>query len=420
MARLAYVGWVLSSIFLAGCSADPIGSDGSGGATASGGSAGKGSSGASTGGSGGSVSSAGSGGAVAGSGGTSGSSSGGSASGGIGGGVGGGATGGVTGDPGVWENVTPDSVNLTPGGDQFGVQDVLADPANPGVFYAFICLQGVWKSQDWGVSWTHVSTDGNIEMGKPWGEAIAPDGGYMLVGNGNVNGGAWRSTDGGVTWTSHLIGGTNDPYMYDVDPSNKDHVISSSHSLENIYESSDGGLTWSDRGPSGAGASNYVFFLTSTTWLVEGQSGGSSGTRRTTNSGGSWADVGPMAHAHGNAQIVVDADNNSIYVGGHDNGIYRSTDGGASFSQVSSTRSSGVFATGTTLYSTDGGANAAGTAPTPQKAARSDGTSWAAFVVPDTMTNGVKRAATALDTESGKWVIVSGHWNGGIWRYVEP
>jgi hypothetical protein len=107
-------------------------------------------------------------------------------------------------------------------------------------------------------------------------------------------------------------------------------------------------------------------------------------------------------------------------VGGHDNGIYRSTDDGASFTQVSSTRSSGVFGTGTTLYSTDGGANGGGTAPIPQSSPRSSGTEWSAFEVPAGMTNGVNEAATALDAETGHWVVVTGNWNAGIWRYIEP
>ena len=320
------------------------------------------------------------------------------------------------GTPGVWENVTPKSFDLS---SSFGVQDVLADPVHLGTFYAFVCMQGVWKSVDWGATWTHVSTDGNIEKGKPWGEAIAQDGSYMLVGNGNVNGGAWRSTDGGVTWTPHNMSSDNDPYMFDIDPADKNHVISSMHNSQDTFESKDGGLTWADRGPSGAGASNYVYFISSTTWLVISQDGGSSGTRRTMDSGASWTKVGDMVHAHGNEQIFIDPTNRSIYVGSHAGGVYRSTDGGASFSQVSNTRSSGVFGTGTRIYSTDPGANGGGTAPMAQSATRANGADWATITVPAGMTNGAKRAATALDPKSGKWVVVSGNWNAGIWRLIE-
>jgi len=319
------------------------------------------------------------------------------------------------GTPGVWENVTPKGFDLV---SSFGVQDVLADPVHAGTFFAFVCMQGVWKSVDWGATWTHVSTDGNIEKGKPWGEAIAQDGSYMLVGNGNVNGGAWRSTDGGATWVPHNMSQDNDPYMFDIDPTDKNHVISSMHNGQTTFESMDGGLTWADKGASGAGQSHYVFFITKTTWLAVSQDGGG-GTFRTTNSGGAWTNVGSMAHAHGNSQIFVDSNNNDIYVGSHGSGVYRSTDGGASFNQVSTIRSSTVFGTATRIYAMDPGANGGGTAPMPQSAMRSSGTDWAAFTVPAGMTNGAKRAAVALDSKSGKWVIVSGNWNAGIWRLIE-
>jgi hypothetical protein len=334
-------------------------------------------------------------------------------------GQGGTGAGELTGEPGVWENVTPDGVNLS---SDFGAQDVLADPSNPGIFYGFVCLQGVYKSTDWGLSWAHVSTGNLLEQGRPWGEAMAPDGSYMLASSGypaNGNQGAWKSTDDGVTWTPHTISNDNDPYNFDIDKTDKDHVLTAMHASDHIYESTDGGESWTDKGSSGAGGSNYVFFITSTTWIAISQDGSGNGTRRTTNSGSSWAEVGPMEHAHGNAQIFIDPDNAHVYAAGHNNGVYRSTDGAASFTQISNTRGSTVFATSNNLYSMDPGANGGGTEPVPQSATREAPTSWSSFSVPSGMTNGAKRAATMYDEETGHWVIVTGNWNGGFWRYVE-
>lgn len=327
----------------------------------------------------------------------------------------------LVGEVGVWENVTPAEIDLDPArADNFGVQDVLADPLRPGRFYAFVCLQGVFRSDDWGRSWTHVSTDGELERGKPWGEAIAWDGSYMLASNGNVNQGVWRSTDEGATWAHHPMGGNDDPYMFDIDPADPQHVIGSTHSTGHVYESFDGGLTWSDRGDSGAGASSYVFFLTSTTWLAIGQSGDPGGTRRSTDSGGSWTRVGPMVHAHGNAQIVIDPTSGHVFVGSHEGGVFRSVDGGASFEQVSSQRASSLWMTEQRLYGMDPGANSAGTEPVLQIATLASGVDWAAAPTPPEMTNGAKRAAVVRDPASGHSVIVGGHWNAGIWRYIEP
>jgi len=321
---------------------------------------------------------------------------------------------------GTWENVTPAAISL-PTSD-FGAQDMLADPIHVGTFYAFVCHQGVWKSVDWGSNWIKVSTDGNLERGKPWGEAIAPDGSYLLAGNGEVNAGAWRSTDGGATWSAHAMGDGDDPYSFDIDPTNKIHVIASMHGSESIFESKDGGLTWSNQGPSGTGVSNYVFFITSTTWLSVAQSGGP-GTFRSTDSGAHWTKVGGMVHAHGNSQIYIDTDHSAVYVGDHDNGggIYRSTNAGATFQAVATGRpSSTIFATATHIYSMDPGANALGTPPSLQIATRSLGTDWVFSDTPAAMNNGAKRAAVAYNATSGHWSILSCNWNAGFWRYVEP
>jgi len=331
----------------------------------------------------------------------------------------------LRGASGVWENVTPGRLNLTidypEKGQNFGAQDVLADPVRPGTFYGFVCFQGAWKSTDWGATWTKVSRDGNLEKGKPWGEAIAPDGSYMLAAAGNANGGAWRSTDGGQTWSGHLMGGGEDPYMFDIDPADKNHVIATTHSTDIVYESRDGGLTWSNRGPAAAGGiSGYIFFINSTTWLLMNQNGsnGTQGTRRTTNSGASWSKVGPMEHLHGGVQIYVDPDNGAIYLPA-ESGVHRSTDGGASFTRVSEGLASSIFATGDRIYATRAGATQAGDPPTLQSALRSNGAAWAPIATPPRMTNGAKRAATMLDRVTGKWVIVGGHWLAGFWRYIE-
>jgi hypothetical protein len=322
--------------------------------------------------------------------------------------------------------VTPKGISLDAKlvpADNFGVQDVLADPAHPGMFYAFVCYQGVWKSVDWGATWTKVDTDNNLEQGRPWGEAIAPDGSYMLActGYGTARWGAWKSIDGGATWAKYPIADNSDPYMFDIDPSDKNHVISTSHSTDHIYESHDAGQTWIDRGSSGAGESDYVFFVTSTTWLAVAQAG-SGGTRRTTSSGGAWTTVGPMEHVHGGEQIFIDPSNHDIYVGAHSSssGVFRSTDGGASFSSVSRTQSAAIFGTGSRIYSLDSGATLVANPPLPVSTMRTSGTDWASLAVPAGMTNGAKRADVSFDARTGKWVIVSGNWLAGIWRYIEP
>jgi len=122
-------------------------------------------------------------------------------------------TGISEGTPGVWEDITPSGVSLQQqdpgGGDNYGVQDVLADPARSTDLYAFICYQGVWRSSDYGDSWTQVNAGSN--WGKPWGTAIQPNPDRdptkapVLYAGGSNPVGLLRSLDFGVTWTEHPL-----------------------------------------------------------------------------------------------------------------------------------------------------------------------------------------------------------------------
>src|SRR5262249_18013178 len=144
-------------------------------------------------------------------------------------------TGSTTGQIGVWTSVTPSGMTMNPnataaGADNnFGVQGAFADPANPGTVYATVTYQGLWKSTDYGVTWSKVNvTSGQSPMdnGRP-NMRIAPDGSYMITTalypiNG-VSNGAWKTTNGGQTWTRFNVGAVNgdDIGMFDIDPFDK-------------------------------------------------------------------------------------------------------------------------------------------------------------------------------------------------------
>ena len=113
----------------------------------------------------------------------------------------------ANGTVGVWQNVTPAGLDMSPSlSDNFGAQDVLADPVRPSDLYAFVCHQGVWKSTDYGETWAKVNTGANgdvIDSGKPWGSGIdsswcrdpnKPPTLYTLNGGGPRWGSSDRST----------------------------------------------------------------------------------------------------------------------------------------------------------------------------------------------------------------------------------
>ncbi len=354
-------------------------------------------------------------------------------------------SGTASGTPGVWENVSPAGLTFDPdafGGNNYGVQDVLVDPARPSDLYTFVCYQGVWKSTDYGKTWNKVDTGKGhdvIDGGKPWGAGIdsnrcrdpnVPPRLYTLNGAGSMNG-FWMSEDGGVNWSHTTLPdqpGTQysqDAYSIAVDPYDGKHLVMGFHEEAGLVESNDSGASWIVHKPGDGGISIYNFFVdtgdpatTRATWLSIGQSGA---MFRTTDSGTSWKQVETLQHAHGCSQFF-QAGGGVIFApgqGGTDgDGVYRSKDYGATWAKVSSTKANTIAGTKTTLYANYGWASAIGTPADIQTAPRDPGTAWKDGTTPQAMTNGSKGSAVTFD--GTHYVIVSGNWNAGIWRYIEP
>ena len=242
----------------------------------------------------------------------------------------------ATGKPGVWTNVTPRAVNLDNSAfnnSNFGVQDVIVDPVRPTDVYAFICFQGVWKSTDYGATWTGPINTGAggalVSAGKPWTAAIDPSPRdpatppTLWTAAGDAAVGVLKSTDGGVSWTAHLTKNTtaaaasgdnyyaNDAYALDVDPNDGKHLVTGFHQYPGISESFDGGVTWTTISvPSNIGNSLYPFFIdsgaaatTRKNWLAVSQDGDNTGTWHTKDGGASWTQVGTFSHGHGDSQM---------------------------------------------------------------------------------------------------------------------
>jgi hypothetical protein len=343
---------------------------------------------------------------------------------------------------GMWADVTPAGINLTSGAysnDNFGAQDVLVDPARPSDLYSFFCHQGVYKSTDYGQTWTKVNTGTNgakIDSGKPWGEGIDsnrcrdPNTPPTLYSAGS-QGQFWRSNDGGVSWTAHDLPNDGKPrpqdvYDVDVDPYDGKHLIVGFHEESGLAESTDGGDTWKAvplAAGMSAGVSWYPTFIdtgdpttTRGTWLnVAQMTGGNVGTWRTIDAGKTWNQVDKNEHAHGGSQLF--QYQGTVYIAGVYSalgwGVLRSTDHGATWTHVGSGGSQGIVY-GTTKYvyaqaAPFGDQSQTERAPQP-------GTTWSNW--PLTMKDGPKRAAVTND--GTHFIVVGGNWMAGVWRYVEP
>lgn len=355
---------------------------------------------------------------------------------------------------GQWIDVTPAGLNLvqTFHDDNFGAQDVVADPMRPNELYAFVCYQGVWKSTDYGMTWTGPINTGNggsmVTQGKPWTAAIdnspRDPSTPPTLWTAAAAQGVLKSTDGGVSWTAHLThnqaalegGGAangNDAYAFDVDPYDHLHMLTGFHNT-GLSESTDGGETWSDITlPANGGISIYPFFIdtgeattTRGNWLTIPMDDSQpppnhAGAEHTTDGGKTWTRLGEYAHAHGSSQLF-NAGGGVAYMAVPDNpspGVFKTTDSGTTWTRVSSAQENGVMGTTTALYASWGWAD---TGPWNhqdlQSASLSADTSWTPIPAPQAMIEGWKRLSVTFDGKHH--ILVGGFWLAGIWRYVEP
>jgi hypothetical protein len=354
--------------------------------------------------------------------------------------------------PGVWENVTPSNVDLSgsgngfPGCGNYGTITVGADPARPSELYVEFNCQGIWKSTNFGQTWS-----GPINTGAGAANAIGaggiavargPSGQPPILYYGGIRGtgiGFSRSTDGGVSWTkfniTHAAGSRQDFYPPVVDPYDSNHVVMAGHEFNGLVQSFDGGQTWSNIPMAGGmnqnGGTAAIFFIntgdaatTRNTLLYMGQhTGGTVGTWRTSNGGTSWAKVDNNEHPHGNGQIYQPDTDGVVYMAGaygsNGWGISRSANYGQTWTHAGSTsQEATMFGTPNRVYSgfswACGGCNID---PTFQSAPQPGLTGWQAMPWPSGMTMGPALTATVFD--GTRYVILSSNWLAGLWRYEE-
>lgn len=337
---------------------------------------------------------------------------------------------------GVWTNVTPPGLNLTTNIGSCinaGPNVVVYDPSNPGTFYSQFTCQGIWKSTDYGQTWTGPISPmtGGLSI------APGPNGTPPVLYDGSIGGfvtGFWRSLDGGLTWKNYniapLASGRQDVYSPAVDPYDGNHLIMCGHEQDALVQSTDGGQTWTNvvlnPGMDENGGTGFIFFIntgvastTRTTWLWSAQgTGGVIGTWRTADGGNSWTRVDSNEHPHGNMQIFQPDTSGVVFMGGIYSalgwGVLRSTDYGQTWTHVGAATNSGtVFGTPNNVYSMYG---PGGVDPIYEQAPMPGITGWVSGDPPG-MTVGAPMAAVAYNGLS--WVIVTANWTAGLWRYVE-
>jgi photosystem II stability/assembly factor-like uncharacterized protein len=214
------------------------------------------------------------------------------------------------------------------------IVDVAIDPANPNTIYA-ATGGGVWRSDDGGQSWT-LPGDGMVNRSVQWIEVDPGNPSMIWVGiDKNGAPALWRSPDRGKTWgyprpdaTSYMIG---QPIAFA--PSKPSIIYAPSTNLH--YRSSDGGKTWESFRVDGQDAYAFAIDPKNPKVIYAGGRGSEHQMRRSADGGKSWKPVGEGLPERSIKLISIPREAPStIYVTSGFGDLFKSEDAGDTWTQL--------------------------------------------------------------------------------------
>lgn len=270
------------------------------------------------------------------------------------------------------------------------VTAVAGHPDRPETFFHGATGGGVWKTTNAGTSWDNVS-DGYFGTGSVGAITVAPsdpDVIYVGMGEEAIRGvttahgdGVYKSIDGGETWTHLGLEDTRQIAAIEVHPDDPDLVYLAAQGnpwggseARGVYRSTDGGESWEKvlyvNETTGASSLDmdpdhpHVLYVGTWDHLREPwnvRSGGpGSGLYRSTDGGETWTEMTRgLPELMGNTAVTVspvDSDRLWAMIEAEDGGVYRSDDGGATWSRVNSNaglRDRGWYYTNVYAHPTD-------------------------------------------------------------------
>ena len=245
---------------------------------------------------------------------------------------------------------------------------VVGVPGEPYTFYFGASAGGVWKTVDAGQTWTPL-TD-KEKFASIGAIAVAPSNPnviYVGTGESGLRGdmtwgnGVYRSLDGGKTWASLGLQDSRQIGAIIIDPDNPDIVLVAAighafgpNTTRGIFRTTDGGKTWTKTlyKDENSGAIDVTFdphnsqIVYASLWQMRRQpwnmsSGGpGSGLYRSTDGGVTWTQLkgnGIPTGILGRIDVTVSgADSNRVYamIEAKDGGLFRSDDAGNHWTRV--------------------------------------------------------------------------------------
>ena len=245
---------------------------------------------------------------------------------------------------------------------------------NPNLFYFGATGGGVWKTEDGGRQWKNISDGffggsiGSIAVSEDDSNVIYVGGGESTV-RGNVSSGygVWKTENAGKSWES--VGLENSRHIPRLVIHPRDHQtvyaavlgnIYKPSSERGIYKSTDGGKTWNRKlfVNENAGAVDLIMdptnprILYASTWNIRrtpyslSSGGEGSALWKSVDSGETWKEIsknGGFAEGIlGNIGVAISPVNNdvvwSIVENKDKGGVYKSMDGGSTWTYINSER----------------------------------------------------------------------------------
>jgi photosystem II stability/assembly factor-like uncharacterized protein len=219
-----------------------------------------------------------------------------------------------------------------------GKDEIIAAVANGG----HISDQGgLWATTDGGAKWSQMGTGAGSEIidNNPYAITFDPKNADIFWESGQYGQyGVYKTTDGGSSFHHLEVAPPGSQTAIDFgDPARKTIVVGTVEASQIVWKSTDGGDTWDNIGanlPSGTNFSTDPVVLSPTAFLVVCSGWGkgtTDGTYRTTDGGVSWTLVSTMA---GNYPALVASDGTLYWSLAWNGGLIRSTDQGVTWTKV--------------------------------------------------------------------------------------
>jgi photosystem II stability/assembly factor-like uncharacterized protein len=339
----------------------------------------------------------------------------------------------------IWNFRNVRSMAFDPSGNLYAVTFAYNIKDGAGNYYT---NGGLYKSTDGGTSWSAINST-NFSTNYFNGCDVVPFSSATIIFATKLYsttlGGIYRTTDGGTTWnkiSTNLPTANFDRIAFTKDPNNSNTAYavfesnlytSPTYGCAGIFKTTDAGATWTALAAPGQINSTGYSYLSKQGWYDNVISVdpfnsnniyvGGVDVMKSTNGGTSWAQLTywtsfygtPVVHADHHA-ITFDPVTQNLLYDGNDGGIYRSTNGGVSYTAVNNNLEITQFYSG--AVSPDGSAILGG-AQDNGHLKFSSGTSWTEVFGGDGGYSALDQSNPQISYEEYVYLAMSKTINGG-------